>query len=208
MALTADLRQPSPSPLQLKCCCWWVALYPLLIPFHPSFFVIFFFLCLTSLRAGSRTCWWCSCSGPAPSSCRPPPGEARRSLAPGRRRAPRSGSPSAAGRPESASQPRCSWCAGSSTCRPVIGRRWWHVGVCGEEGKREERRGEEEERVGHEGSVMWCERKYGRKEGKVATAEYSQLHDTKISHTVSQLGGVGCFYSKIKVSFTDVILVV
>lgn len=38
MALTADLRQPSPSPLQLKCCCCWVALYPLLMSSSPPAF--------------------------------------------------------------------------------------------------------------------------------------------------------------------------
>lgn len=35
MALTADLRQPSPSPLQLKCCCCWAALCPLLMSSSP-----------------------------------------------------------------------------------------------------------------------------------------------------------------------------
>lgn len=94
--------------------------FPSLPP--PSFFIaVFFRLRLTSLRVDSHTCWWCSCSGPALSSCQQPPDEGRHSPAPGRPPAPRSGSPSAAGRPVSASPPRCSWLAGSSTFHPVTG---------------------------------------------------------------------------------------
>lgn len=160
--LTADLRQPPPtpdSPLQLKCCCCWVALYPCLISDAPPAFSASVRL-LTSLRAGSRTCWWCSCSGPALSSCQPPPGEGRRSLAPGRPRALRSGSPSVAGRPASASPPRCFSLAGSSISHPVGGGGVVCWGVWGGRWREERRRKKnkktkEEERVGWEGSVIW-----------------------------------------------------
>lgn len=129
-------------------------------PTPASFIMVFFFLRrLTSRRADSHTCWWCSCSGPALSSCRPPPGVGRRSPAPGRRRAPRSGSPSAAGRRASAWPPRCSWPAGSSTSHPVVGRVCWGcVGrKAGVGGRNKERR------VEWERSVMWWERRERQK---------------------------------------------
>lgn len=141
-------------------------------PTPASFIMAFFFLRrLTSRRADSRTCWWCSCSGPALSSCRPPPGEGRRSPAPGRRRAPRSGSPSAAWRRASAWPPRCSWPAGSSTSHPVVGRVCW--GVCGEEsggGWEKQKR-----RVEWERSVMWWERREWQKWGRGEDNSWIQL---------------------------------
>lgn len=174
-ALTADLLQPSSLATSPKVL---LLIVPLSQPL-PTFFSGL--LCFTSLHADSRTCWWCSCSGPALSACRPPPGEGRRSPVPGRRRAPRSGSPSAAERPASAWPPRCSSTAGSSTCRPVAvtGVVCWGVW---ERRWREERRrnkNKEEENVGWEGSVVWWGRRNLDQDKKVATAEKLQLQITK-----------------------------
>lgn len=49
---------PPPSPLQLKCCCCWVALYPFLISSSrpaPSSFIIFFFVLLPASQVSVST---------------------------------------------------------------------------------------------------------------------------------------------------------
>lgn len=139
----------APSPLQIKCCLLsgsTLLSSPLPFPILSSVRL----LRLTSLHACSRTCWWCSCSGLAPSSCRRPPDEGRRSLAPGRRRAPRSGSPSAVGHPSSVWPPRCFSNAGSSTSRPVGGAGvvCWGVWRGKGEGRRDKKKGRERDDKG------------------------------------------------------------
>lgn len=74
---------------------------------------------LTAARVAPRIWPECSCSGQAPSSCRPPRCAAPRSPSPGSRRGWRSGSPSAAGHPATSWLPDCSSGAAPSTGRPV-----------------------------------------------------------------------------------------
>lgn len=82
---------------------------------------------LTAARVAPRIWPECSCSGRAPSSCRPLRCAAPRSLSRGSRRGWRSGSPSAAGHPATSWPPGCSSGAAPSTGRPVRekeGRGW------------------------------------------------------------------------------------
>lgn len=82
---------------------------------------LFFFSPFISLRGGSRICWWCCDSGPALSASRQLPDGGWRFPAPGTLLGRKSGSLLDAGRRGNASQLRCSYSAGSSTCHPLGG---------------------------------------------------------------------------------------
>lgn len=162
-ALTADLRRPPPSPLQLKCCCCWVALYPFLIssspPENPSSF-IFVFSSLAASQVSVSSLVLVD-DVPAAPQLFPHVGHllAKRLVLPlqegGAHRdlvlLQSPGVPRAFGGLVVLDAPAPVLLVLSSSA-PV-----WYVGVCGEDGGRRETQ-KREESVGWEGSVVWWER--------------------------------------------------